>query len=234
VGLFGVSGCGGATGTSASGTTEETTPLASATTTEPPFTMETCGGIITDPNLQPGVNLEGFLLTSADVPNGYASKGPHTTGSAGPEFDASVPSVVPVAYVDYAMNSGPVQPDSQASSVEDISETIGRMGSADLAAQMVTRIEEAAEQEQCGRDIVRLPGPVPDLVAMERSGSSSAGSLVGATVLVTKGSYVVGVAWTDSTTASPSAAALPEAPAPLPTPAEMGSLVDTALARILG
>jgi hypothetical protein len=135
-----------------------------------PFAMETCGGIITDENLQPKVSLEHFLLTSNDVPPGYTTAGPMTTGSAGPQFVASVPSIVPVYWVHFTMAVSPAQPDTQGSST--LAETIGEVSSAALAAQWVTRITAAEQLPECltSGGPVTLGGSVPNLTAVESGG----------------------------------------------------------------
>jgi hypothetical protein len=191
--------------------------------------METCGGILTDHNLRPTVTLRGFLLTPNDVPSGYTTKGAETTGSAGTEFVASVPSTVPVWYIHFNMSSGAGQAEARTLPSSTISETIGEVGSAEVAAQQVSRIMVAAEQEQCNPDgsTVAITGSVPGLTAIEGFGGSRAGSIADATVLVAKGPYVLNLMWSSQSTSE--TAALTQ-----PTPAEIASIVDTALAHIPG
>jgi hypothetical protein len=110
-----------------------------------------------------------------------------------------------------------------------ISETIGEVGSADVASQQVARIMAAAEQDQCNPDgsAVAIPGSVPGLTATEGFGGSSAGSIADVTVLVAKDPYVVNMMWSSQSLSE--TATLTQ-----PTPAEIASLVNTALSRIPG
>jgi hypothetical protein len=191
--------------------------------------METCGGILTDQNLRPMVSLWGLLLTPDDVPSGYTTKGAQTTGTAGSAFYASVPSTVPVWYIHFNKRPDVGQAEARTLPFYAISETIGEVGSAEVANQQVARIMAAAEQDQCNPDggTVAIPGSVSGLTAIEGFGGSSAGSLADATVLVAKGPYVVNVMWSSQSLSE--TAMLTQ-----PTPPEIASLVNTALARIPG
>jgi hypothetical protein len=86
---------------------------------------------------------------------------------------------------------------------------------------------DAAEQEQCNPDggTVAITGSVPDLTAIEGFGRSRAGSLANATVLVAKGPYVLNVMWSSQSLSE--TAALSQ-----PTPAEIASIVNTALSLV--
>jgi hypothetical protein len=191
--------------------------------------METCGGIITDQNLRPTVTLRDFLLTSKDIPAGYTTKGAQTTGSAQASFVASVPSTVPVWYIHYDMSSDAAQAVARTLPFYSISETIGEVDSPQVAAQQVTRIMDAAEQQQCNPDggPVAITGSVPGLTAIEGFGGSRAGSLANATVVVAKGPYVLNLMWSSQSLSE--TAALTQ-----PTPAEIASIVNTALALVPG
>lgn len=206
-----------------------TSTVASTTIPSTPFAMETCGGILTDQNLRPTVSLQGFLLTPDDVPSGYTTKGGHTTGTTGAEFSASVPSTVPVWYIHFSKRPDVGQAEARTLPFYAISETIGEVGSAEVATQQVARIMAALGQGQCNPDgsSVPVPGSVPGLTAIEGFGGSSAGSLADATVLVAKGPYVVNVMWSSQSLSETAALTLP-------TPSEIASLVNTALARIPG
>lgn len=196
-----------------------------STVPAPRLTMEPCGSINSNQTGQLAINLDKFLLTAGDVPGGYTSDGAKTT--VGSHFVAAVPSIVPVAYINYQTGSSTPQTGFQMGSIGYIAEAVGEVGSAQGAAQAVLNTDTAAGQRQCGRDTATgtLPGSVPNLIAIEGSGSSSGGSIGTATVLAAKGPYVVSLMWSFST---PSAASAP----PPPSPAQLGSLVDTALARI--
>jgi hypothetical protein len=189
--------------------------------------MEPCGGIITNRALGPRMNLERFLLTTGDVPTGYTTKGPQMT--IGRMFVASVPSTVPVAYItlELGVPSSAANPTSAPN--YSISEAIGRVDSAPLAAQLAARIVSAAEQPQClgSGHSVALSGALPDVTVVEGSGSSSAGSISDARVVVAKGPYIINLAWTSQ---SSSASGTP----PLPLNTEMGSLLGVALAHVPG
>jgi hypothetical protein len=238
--ISGVSGCGHSPRNGTTGVSESTTKATSPSTTSIPptvtstatstetFAMETCGGILTDQNLRPAINLQGLLLNSHDVPVGYTTKGPQSTGTVGTEFSASVPSTVPVWFIQFEMGSSTAPPNA-ASETSTISETIGEVDSAQTALQQVARIQAAAIQAQCLPDghTVAIPGSVPNLAAIEGFGGSRAGSIAGATVLVAKGPYVVNVMWgvqSSSQTPTPT----------LPTPSKIGSIVEKALTLIPG
>ena len=188
--------------------------------------METCGGILTDHNLRPTVSLKGLLLTSADVPVGYSTQGPETTGSVDAQFYASVPSTVPVWFIHFEMGSN-TAPLSAASGTSDISETIGEVDSAQTAEQQAARIQTAAMQAQCLPDgrLIAIPGSVPNLSAIEGFGGSRAGSIAGMTVLVAKGPYVINVMWGAQSSSE-------TATLTLPTLAELGSIVNKALTLV--
>jgi hypothetical protein len=196
--------------------------------------METCGGILTDQNLRPAVSLQGMLLTSADVPAGYWTSGPQSTGSAGPEFYASVPSTVPVWFIHFDKGSTTAPPNGASGT--SLSETIGEVDSAQTAVQQVARIQAASTQAQClpsGRTVA-IPGSVPNLSAVEGTGSSRAGFIGGATVLVAKGPYVVNLMWGVHSSSQTGTYTSPSATLTLPTPSEIGSIVEKALTRIPG
>lgn len=188
--------------------------------------METCGGILTDQNLRPAVSLQGLLLNSDDVPVSYTTKGPQSTGTAGTEFYASVPSTVPVWFIHFEMGSSTASPNA-TSETSSISETIGEVDSAQTAVQQVARIQAAAIQTQCLPDghTVAIPGSVPNLAAIEGFGGSRAGSIAGATVLVAKGPYVINLMWGVQSSSQTTTLTLP-------TPSEIGSIVEKALTLI--
>jgi hypothetical protein len=213
--------------TTATNPVTTTTTLPSATpTTVPAFSMETCGGIITDVNEQPNVSLEGLLLTADDAPAGYTTPGPMTTGSAGPQFSASVPSIVPAYWIHFAAPASNAQ---GAAGGSYLSETLGQVASPDEAAQWVTRITAAEQLPQClySGQATALGGSVPSLTVVESAGGSRAGSLNEYTVLAAKGPYVVNIMWGTSTTSQAGAP-------PLPSLTELAALVDQALALVPG
>jgi hypothetical protein len=188
--------------------------------------METCGGIITDVNEQPTVSLEGLLLTADDAPAGYTTPGPMTTGSAGPQFSASVPSIVPAYWIHF---SAPTSNAQGAPGSSTIAETIGQVGSPEEAAQWVTRITAAEQSPGClnSGGPVALGGSVPGLTVIETGGGSRAGSLNSATVLASSGPYVVNMMWGTQSSSTSGAPALPSL-------ADMAALVDHALALVNG
>jgi hypothetical protein len=209
---------------------DSTTPMISV----PPFTMETCGQIVTNPNRRPTVNHENLLLTSTDVPNGYTGGIPHITVRSLPVFVASVPSTAPVVYTTFSLDTGPTQSNGGTLYTQTIAETIGDVGSAPLATEMVGRIRTLQLLPQCGDNgsNVTLPGPVSDLVVAGAGGSPGAGPTA-ATVMAAKGAYVINVMWTNSTNPGLERDAPPgSVTPPLPSPAAMASVVDAALARL--
>jgi hypothetical protein len=127
------------------------------------------------------------------------------------------------------MSSGSAQLNGQASETYSISETIGEVDSTQRTVQQATRIVAAAQQAQCLPDgrTVATPGSVPNLSAIEDSGGSRAGSIADTIVLVAKGPYVFNLMWgvqPSTQTATPT----------LPTPSEIGSIVEKALTLIPG
>jgi hypothetical protein len=208
----------------------QTTNAGSPTVSTSMFTMETCGGIITNPNLRPTVNHEDLLMPLSDIPPGFTSPGPKMTVASLGVFYASVPSTAPVVYVAFTSGSGGVQ--GSGGNVESIDETIGDVGSASVAAEMVTRIQQAAVHQQClpCGQIMDLPGPIPNLKSIVGCGGSRAGAIADATVLAAKGPYVINVMWGNQSYASDSSP--PSPTLPLPSLPKLASLVDAALARI--
>jgi hypothetical protein len=229
--LASVSGCGDSTVTSTTGRPplrNATNPSISSTTTPLSFEVPTCLGVVQVKNTRSTINLEDLLLTVKDVSKGYTSLGPETTGGAGPEFTASFPSTVPVAYVSFDMTVHTV---GVAPTTFGISETIGQEGSTQAATQLVSRMKE-----QCRTFLitVTLPGSVPDLVVDgERTEGSRAQFQAFARLLTTKGAYVIDIRWFRNTNgySYPTGAA---GPPPFPTAAEMGLVADEALAHIPG
>jgi hypothetical protein len=229
VSLVSVSSCAHSTLTS----TTDRPPLRKGTTTTVPSTttavmpsgVPTCLGVVQVPNTRPTISLEGLLLTSTGVPNGYTSVGPQTTGAAGPEFTASFPSTVPVAYINFERT---VQAVGVVPTTYGISETIGEEDSAQVAAQLVSRMKGQCPPFQI---TLRLPGSVPDLVVDGDSSEGSRGQgLASARLLTTKGPYVIDIRWSTNTESY----AFPAAPPPFATPPEMGLVADEALSHIPG
>ena len=194
--------------------------------------MEPCGAIITNEVVDPTVDLQQFLLTPGDVPVGYTTKGPQVT--TGTNFVASVPSTVPVSYITFELGVPSTATSPTSAPNYSISEVIGMVSSTQLAAQLAARIVSAAEQPECldpGRS-VPLSGPVANVTAIENSGSSSAGSVATATVVTSKGPYIINLSWASQTSASQSSSA-----AAAPSPAsltEIESLLRVALSLIPG
>ena len=205
--------------------------------------METCGGILADRVLQPGVSLERFVLTQADVPAGYvigavtSIPSPGEGTSTGPQttFYASVPSTVPVAHVTFTVAPATPTAPVAGSTYIAIDETIGMVRSPSEAAQLASQIRSALVLPQClvSGQSLPLPGAVPGLVAVESSGSSRAGYVASATVVASKGPYVVNVRWSMQTSLAYDQAPSPgEGPPPLPGPSAMARTVDAALGHL--
>jgi hypothetical protein len=205
-----------------------TTTVLSTTRSSLPSEVPTCLGVVQVKNGRPTISLEDLLLTSKDVPNGYTSPGPQTTGAAGPEFTASFPSTVPVAYIsfDMAVHAVGVAPTNYG-----ISETIGEEDSTQVATQLVSQMKAQCHPFQI---TVSLPGSVPGLVVDGESIEASRAQFQAfARLLTTKGPYVIDIRWSRVTSgyAAPAGAA---GPPPFPTAAEMGLIADEALAHIPG
>jgi hypothetical protein len=226
-----VTGCGDPSLTSTTGQPllrSSTTTTGSSTTSSPPFEVPACLGVVQVRNSRPTISLEDLLLTFKDVPNGYSSFGPQTTGAGGPEFTASFPSTVPVAYVSFDMtaHAGGVAPTTYG-----ISETIGEEDSTHMATQLVGRMKERCPPFQM---TVALPGSVPGLlVEGERTEGSRGQFQAFARLLTTKGPFVIDIRWSREADGYgfPTGAA---GPPPFPTPAEMGLVADEAIAHIPG
>ena len=202
------------------------------TTTAPAFSMEPCGTIITDDDRRPGVDLEGFLLGAPDAPDGLTAGRPERAGTAPGRFVASVPSIVPVADVDFATSVNQAQEGvGEGSSSSGVSETLGEVATAGEAVGLVARVERALLTCTNGAPPLTLPAPTPGLVAVQDQGQSSAQELKDATVVVAKGPYVLNLTWSTSVNFSSSPApALPFTP--LPNPDQMAALLAAALARL--
>ena len=112
------------------------------------------------------------------------------------------------------------------------------MGSTQLAAEMVSRIQALWPEPQCsgsmtGDSTLALPGSPPDLIAYGHGlGDGCADGLLDATVLVAKGPYVINIMWASQVNSyrdtQPSGSCTP----PLPSPSGMVSQVATALTLI--
>ena len=207
--------------------------------------METCGGILADRVLQPGVSLESFVLTQADVPAGYVGGAVTSIPAAGESaptgpratFYASVPSTVPVAHVTFTVGPADQSAPVAGSTYIAIDEAIGMVRSTPEAAQLASQMRSALESPQClvSGQTSPLPGAVPGLVAVESSGSSRAGYVASATVVASKGPYVVNVRWsTQKSLAYDQPPSPGEGPPPLPGPSEMAQTVDAALGHLPG
>ena len=200
------------------------------------FTMEPCGQIITNPNLRPPVKNTPLLLTSADRPPGYTDGGRKITTPSLHQFAASVPSITPVVSTVFSMNTGPPAYPWGTLYTKSINETLGDVGSTELAAEMVARIQALWQEPQCsnsnGESTLVIPGSVPNLLAYGGPFGGCAVGLVDATVLVAKGPYVINMRWANQVNGyratQPSGSCTP----PLPTTSEMATTVAAALAHI--
>jgi len=227
----GASSCTQTRDLQATGTTKaaesSTSEVLPTTMTTAPFAMEPCGGIITNRVVDPKVSLQQFLLTYDQVPTGYTTTGPQVT--TGTDFVASVPSTVPVSYIAFELGVPSTADNPTSAPNYSISERIGRVDSAHMAALLTESLMSASEQPQClgtGRS-VPLSGSVANLTAIEASGSSSAGSNAHATVVFSKGPYIVDLTWTSQSSSTSGAPALPST-------AEMESLSAVALSHVPG
>jgi hypothetical protein len=168
-----------------------------------------------------------FLLTYGEVPTGYTTTGPQVTTTT--DFVASVPSTVPVSYITFELGVPSTAENPTSAPNYSITETIGMVDSTHMAALLTERIVSAAEQPQClGTGLsVPLSGSVANLMAIEASGSSRAGSNAYATVVLSKGPYIVHLTWTSQSSSTSGAPALPST-------AEMESLIAVALSHVPG
>jgi hypothetical protein len=177
-------------------------------------------------------------MTSADVPSGYVAGGPEITTDSSGQFVASVPSTTPVVYTGFSLGTGPPAIPNGTLYTQSINETIGDVGSTQLAAEMVARIQALWPESQCsssmtGDSTLTLPGPLPNLIAFGHGlGAGCSDGLLDATVLVAKGPYVVNIMWASGVNSyrdtQPSGSCTP----PLPSASGMVSQVATALALI--
>jgi hypothetical protein len=137
-----------------------------------------------------------------------------------------------VAYIAYALNSNPGGPGGIDQTQDGIVEALAKTASARSAVAFLEKVE--ATGRACGATgtSLPLPGSVPNLMATESGGGSSAQNILSAIVFAVKGPYVVEVRWFNTTLANPSSAAPTPAAPPLPPATVIGSVVDAALARI--
>jgi hypothetical protein len=200
--------------------------------------METCGQIITNPNLRPSVNHTPLLLTSADLSAGYKNGGAKITTPSLRQFVASVPSTTPVAYVTFSKDTGPRAYPQGALYTQTIAETIGDVGSTQLAAEMVDRIQALWQEPQCsnvnsnGQSTQVIPGSAPNLIAYGGPFGGCSRGPVGATVLVARGPYVINMIWASGVNSYRSTQPTGSCTPPLPSVSQMATTVATALAHI--
>jgi hypothetical protein len=204
----------------------------STTTSSVPAVVTPCQRVA-GPGSAPAASasaIEPLLLTPGDVPAGYDTTGPQVTPPSGPEFYGAITPPVPVAHVEFSINSNP-GPGGVPQSQDAITEAVAQVSSAQAAAALLQKVNAAAMACGAGGNLVALPGSVPNLFASETSGGTSSQTIATAQVVTVKGDYVMETDWFNSNLANASSAMLP-APAPLPTPEVIGSVVDAALGRI--
>jgi hypothetical protein len=175
--------------------------------------------------------MEPLLLTAADVPAGYVTRGPQLSPPSGtPEFFDALPSDVPVAYVMFSMNAGQ-DLGGVAPSQDGITEAIAKAASPGAAIALLQKVEAAVSA--CGGSGVSIvvPGSVPNLVASEQTGGTASQSIATAEVFAVMGNYIVEARWFNSNLANPTDQTSPAAAA-TPTAQAIGAVIDSALRRI--
>jgi hypothetical protein len=216
-----------------------TTPPTSTTATTVPPTEPiarvpvVCGGgyEVDEPASS---SLDQLLLTVSDVPHGYISSGPDGATSSllfGSELAPSVP-VAAISYGEFSDSGSGVETDI-------INEALAEDTSVSAASSLAARLQRASAGCGPGSGTVRLPGPVPNLVATTRVRREVPTTLVinqvvdasSAEVYASKGPYLVEISWDNTSDITVSGAL--QQPA-LPAPTVMGSVADAALARIPG
>lgn len=134
---------------------------------------------------------------------------------------------MPVAYISFAMGSGPAGP------FFNIVEALAQGTSAQAAINLLKQVNDVATRCGYTGTLVDLPGSVPGLVAVANPDGGQRGELISsAIVFTTTGPYVLEVRWFNSLDTYNTGVTGPQ-PA-LPTPAVMGSILDAALAYIPG
>ena len=184
------------------------------------------------PLLQPRIDLEGQLLTVADLFSALAVDGPQETSTSVKTTWASVPSISPAAFEGITLSRANA-PGGTAQLV--LQEVIGDVGSVALAAELATDLGSAAGSRACDPDVetVPLPGSNPPATAFVSGGLTSAGATRSAVVYATRGAEVLALSWTSSTASNATAGAVPELPA-LPDADAMGGVLALALSRMPG
>ena len=197
-----------------------------------PATVTACQGVA-GPGPAPAASasaIEPFLLTPGDVPSGYETTGPQVTAPSGPAFYGAVTPPVPVAFVEFSKDSNP-GPGGVAQSQDSITEAVAHASSAQAAADLLQKVNAAAKACGAGGNLVPLSGSVSNLFASETNSATSSQTMATAEVMAVKGNYVIETDWFNSNLANASSVVLP-APAPLPSPEVVASVVDVALGRI--
>jgi hypothetical protein len=163
--------------------------------------------------------LAPLLLTTTDIPHGYATSGPEPSTSDLP-FNGELPQSTPVTSISFETTTGP--------QLVRIDESVARDTSAQAASDLAHELQSV--EATCAADsaTVSLPGTVPDLVATTMRGDD----ISNAEVYTSKGSYLVEVSWNKSLNLYYTGKTGPQ-PSP-PTAAVMSSVVDAALGRIPG
>ena len=202
--------------------TSQTIAEASATTTTtppPPTTTvpEECGELEIDSPT--ATALDPLLLTTADIPHGYATSGPDASTSDLP-FNGELPQSAPVTSISFSTTTGP--------QLERIDESVARDTSAQAASELAHELQNVEATCAADNATVSLPGADPNLVATTMRGDDSSN----AEVYTSKGPYLVEVSWKTSLNLYYTGKTGPRPG--LPTAAVMSSVVDTALGRIPG
>jgi hypothetical protein len=227
-------------------TTEPTTttseapasPTASARLSASSFFVEPCAAIVGSPSLTSNLDLRPFLLTAAQLPAGVVIDGPHHTSTTPgqPMTYASVPTTSPAAYENISLSHTST---AGGGALRGLSEVIGDVGSATFANQLLSVLDADLAGPTCGSDgrpdMVPLPGTIPPVSAAVSGGTQRSGSESGAKLFAAKGSRLICLTWSSSSTYNGFGPpkSVPNLP-PLPDASEIAQVLKSALALIPG
>jgi len=195
------------------------------TTTSAPASGSQCETIPMSPAASVQASgLQPLLITLADLPAGYGTAPSAIIGAVG-QFNGAVPGTVPVAGADFNDTGNPSSYHELANFGNGVDEMLGETTSTESAVSLAAQL--AAVDAQCHPGpTIDLPGPVPDAVARETSGTTSDTSYAYAITYVTKGPYVVQLTWGFVQLLGATAVYA------LPSPTSMAQEVDAALAHL--
>lgn len=206
----------------------------STTSTSTPIAVSSnCYGVaVAAPSPPPSSSaLKRSLLTKSDVPSGYETSGPQVKAPL-PEFYDALPESAPVAHILFLLSASPGTGGTPPLTQDSISEELSKAASPRIASGLLRQVKAAAQACGAVENPVAIPASVPNVSASEVSGAVSNMATASAEVILQEGDYLVRIRLTNSNYANPSSDTFPAQPS-LPTPGEIASIVDAALAHLL-